>query len=66
MPMYGLPQGLIDPPRHRPDASEESLPEHGRLGRAPGTMILVIVFLLAFAVYYFANWKLLSFLWKIG
>jgi hypothetical protein len=24
------------------------------------------VFLLAFMLYYFANWKLLSFLWKIG
>jgi hypothetical protein len=33
---------------------------------APGTMILVLVFLAAFATYYFANWKLLSFVWKIG
>jgi len=24
------------------------------------------VFLLAFMLYYFTNWKLLSFLWKIG
>jgi len=29
-------------------------------------MILVFVFLAAFVVYYFANWKLLSFVWKIG
>jgi hypothetical protein len=29
-------------------------------------MVLVLVFLLAFAVYYFANWKILSFVWKIG
>jgi hypothetical protein len=29
-------------------------------------MILVLVFLVSFAVYYFANWKLLSFVWKIG
>ena len=29
-------------------------------------LILVLVFLAAFATYYFANWKLLSFVWKIG
>jgi hypothetical protein len=32
----------------------------------PGTMILVFIFLLAFVVYYFANWNLLSRLWQIG
>jgi cytochrome c oxidase subunit I len=61
----GIPQGLIRPPRAVTVADERNLPT-GRLGHAPGTMILVAVFLAAFAVYYFANWKLLSFVWKIG
>jgi hypothetical protein len=33
---------------------------------APGTLVLVFVFLVAFIVYYFVNWNLLSFLWRIG
>jgi cytochrome c oxidase subunit I len=61
----GIPQGIIRPPRPVTAADERNLPT-GRLGHAPGTMILVGVFLLAFAVYYFANWKILSFVWKIG
>ncbi|HSJ12771.1 MAG TPA: cbb3-type cytochrome c oxidase subunit I [Longimicrobiales bacterium] len=61
----GIPQGLVRPPRATTLADEDTLPT-GRLGHAPGTMVLVLVFLLAFAVYYFANWKLLSFVWKIG
>jgi cytochrome c oxidase subunit I len=61
----GLPQGVIRPPRPVTVADEANLP-HGKLGHAPGTMVLVLIFLLAFATYYFANWKLLSFVWKIG
>jgi hypothetical protein len=38
----------------------------GRLGPAPGSIILIFIFLAAFVVYYFVNWKLLSFVWKIG
>lgn len=66
MPQYGLPPGLLRPPRQLPEDAEEGLEEHGKLGNAPGTMILVLVFLAAFALYYFTNWKLLSFVWKIG
>ncbi len=66
MPQYGLPPGLLRPPRRLPEDAEEGLEEHGKLGNAPGTMILVLVFLAAFALYYFTNWKLLSFVWKIG
>jgi hypothetical protein len=29
-------------------------------------LVLVFVFLAAFALYYFVNWKLLSVLWRIG
>jgi cytochrome c oxidase subunit I len=61
----GIPQGIINPPRAVTVADEQNLPS-GKLGHAPGTMILVAVFLTAFAVYYFANWKILSFVWKIG
>jgi cytochrome c oxidase subunit I len=61
----GLPQGIVRPPRPVTVADEVHLPT-GRFGTAPGTMVLVLVFLAAFATYYFANWKLLSFVWKIG
>jgi hypothetical protein len=69
MPMYGLPPGLLRPPR--PLSAEEreadDLPRPGsKLGQVPGTMILVLVFFAAFVTYYFLNWKLLSFVWKIG
>jgi hypothetical protein len=62
----GLPQGLLNPPRPVAEDAGDDLPEYGRLGQAPGTMILVLIFLAAFALYYFTNWKLLSFVWKIG
>ncbi|HEX9728679.1 MAG TPA: hypothetical protein VGA37_09255 [Gemmatimonadales bacterium] len=60
MPFDGVPQGIINPPG-QPAAGDG--PEHAK---APGTLILVFVFLAAFVVYYFVNWKLLSFLWKVG
>ena len=69
-PIAGIPQGLTNPPIHPPNADElnEQLhaPARGILGPTPGTMVLVGVFFLAFMLYYFTNWKLLSFLWRIG
>jgi cytochrome c oxidase subunit 1 len=66
----GVPQGLTSPPLHPANADElnEALhaPGRGIAGATPGTLALVAVFLLAFMLYYFTNWKLLSFLWKIG
>jgi cytochrome c oxidase subunit 1 len=44
--------------------AQESIPEEGR-DRTPGTMILAGVFLLSFAVYYFANWLWLSDVWHV-
>ena len=38
----------------------------GIMGPMPGTIVLVFVFLAAFVVYFFVNWKILSFLWRIG
>ena len=66
----GVPQGLTNPPVHPRNADElnEQLhaPGRGIGGPTPGTLVLVAVFFLAFILYYFTNWKLLSFLWRIG
>ena len=61
----GIPQGITDPPR-RSAEGEKALESGSKLGWAPGTMVLVFVFLAAFATYYFVNWKLLSFIWQVG
>jgi hypothetical protein len=67
MPMHGLPQGLVNPPRPVTEEDENRLnTQHGKWGPTPGTVVLVAIFLAAFATYYFTNWKLLSFLWQIG
>ncbi|MFN0181001.1 MAG: cbb3-type cytochrome c oxidase subunit I [Gemmatimonadales bacterium] len=68
-PIAGIPQGITKPPRHAPNVDElaaQMHATHGRLGPAPGTLVLVLVFLAAFVVYFFVNWKVLSFVWKIG
>ncbi len=68
--MAGVPQGLTHPPRHAADVDSrwEELhgPKMGWMGPAPGTLILVFVFLAAFMLYFFVNWKVLSFVWRIG
>lgn len=57
---HGLPPGFVSPPRR-----VENLEEiEGQ--RATGTLVLAAVFLAAFILYYFVNWKLLSLVWKIG
>lgn len=62
----GLPPGITHPPRPLVPGDEANVSDYGRLGVAPGTMVLVIIFLVAFITYYFVNWKLLSFLWQVG
>lgn len=59
----GVPQGIVrlPPQLHDVDASAAA----HRAG-APGTVILVFVFLAVFILYYFTNWKVLSMLWKMG
>ena len=68
--MAGVPGGITHPPTHAPDVDERNTvlhgPEAGRMGPVPGTLMLVFVFLGAFVVYYFVNWKMLTFLWKVG
>lgn len=67
MHMHGVPQGITNPPRPITEEDVEAVESrHGRLGPTPGTVVLVAIFLAAFALYYFTNWKLLSFLWQIG
>jgi cytochrome c oxidase subunit 1 len=59
----GLPPSVVKlPPQiHRGEKVEEV----ERQG-TPGTLVLVFIFLLAFVLYYFNNWQLLSRVWKIG
>ena len=69
-PIVGIPNGLTNPPVHAANVDElnEALhaPSRGIAGATPGTLALVGIFLVSFVVYYFVNWKLLTFLWKIG
>jgi cytochrome c oxidase subunit 1 len=59
----GLPQGVIKLPQQVHNGPQvAALHESG----LKGTMVLAIIFLIAFALYYFTNWKILSFLWKVG
>jgi cytochrome c oxidase subunit 1 len=66
----GIPQGLTHPPVHVADVdarnTELHQAKHGIMGATPGTIVLVFVFLAAFVVYFFVNWKILSFVWRIG
>ncbi len=47
-----------------PVAASTSEPDSGHRG-TPGTMTLVLIFLLVFVVYYFANWLWLSDVWQV-
>jgi cytochrome c oxidase subunit 1 len=68
--MRGVPRGITHPPRHAANVDELNAalhaPGRGIMGPAPGTLVLVFVFLAAFMLYFFVNWKVLSFVWKIG
>ena len=68
--MAGVPHGITHPPLHPPDVDARNAELHGEgaglMGPAPGTIVLVFVFLAAFIVFYFFNWKVLTFLWRIG
>ena len=59
----GIPQGILRLPAQTHSA-EASAAAH-EVG-APGTVVLVFVFLAVFILYYFTNWKILSMIWKIG
>ncbi len=64
----GVPQGVLKlpPQTYILTGDEKVTAERGPIHHAPGTLVLVAIFLAAFIVYYFVNWKLLSAIWKIG
>ena len=68
MTFHGIPQGVTGLPKqaHGAEAGEAEGEAFAKAQRLKGTYILIGVFLAAFMLYYFVNWKLLSFVWKIG
>jgi hypothetical protein len=66
MSWYGLPPGITNPPGPIPPAAAAEAEEKHAGAQTPGTLVLVFVFLAAFVLYYFINWKLLSFVWRVG
>ncbi|HET9271040.1 MAG TPA: cbb3-type cytochrome c oxidase subunit I [Vicinamibacterales bacterium] len=59
----GVPQGVWRLPRQTHAGA--TVAEVHRAG-TPGTLVLVSIFFACFVLYYFANWKILSSLWKVG
>lgn len=49
----------------RAQAALAGTPEHDDHHRTPGTFVLTLIFLLSFAIYYFANWKALADVWHV-
>jgi len=61
-PVVGKPmEAWSAEPRGQTDATAQAVDAH----KIPGTLVLALVFLTAFAVYYFANWAWLSDLWEV-
>ncbi len=59
----GVPQGIWRlPAQVHQGAAVAAVHRTG----TPGTFTLVLIFFGCFVLYYFANWKILSFLWKVG
>ncbi len=61
--LSGLPQGILKPPAQIHQGAHVA---KVHLKGAQGTMVLVFIFFACFVLYYFVNWKILSFLWKVG
>jgi cytochrome c oxidase subunit 1 len=61
-------EGRAAPPAPQPVAA--AITGHGNIGIggfvAPGTFTLALVFLVAFVLYYFVNWKYLSTVWPLS
>jgi hypothetical protein len=56
--MSNHPEGVKNAIAHEAEGQAE-------LHEAPGTMVLVLILLVTFAVYYFANWKALADAWYV-
>lgn len=52
---------MTDPSKGDTPADKKDDPNH----HAPGTSVLVLILLVSFAVYYFANWKALAGVWPV-
>ncbi|HRO68416.1 MAG TPA: cbb3-type cytochrome c oxidase subunit I, partial [Pseudobdellovibrionaceae bacterium] len=59
----GIPQGVLRLPAQMHEG-DKVVAVHKK--GAPGTMVLIMIFFACFVLYYFVNWKILSFLWKVG
>ncbi|MDH4224950.1 MAG: cbb3-type cytochrome c oxidase subunit I [Deltaproteobacteria bacterium] len=58
-----VPQGVLKLP---PQTYSEAKSAEAHAKGAPGTLVLVFIFLGLFVLYYFTNWKMLSQVWRIG
>jgi cytochrome c oxidase subunit 1 len=59
----GIPQGVLKLPAQVHTGPKA---EHLHTQGVRGTIVLVAIFFVCFILYYFTNWKMLSFLWKVG
>lgn len=59
----GIPQGVLKLPKQAHTGDYVGVIHHTG---ARGTVVLVGIFFVCFVLYYFVNWKILSFLWKVG
>ena len=59
----GIPQGILRfPAQAHAGPRADAVHAQG----VKGTVVLIAIFFACFILYYFTNWKLLSFLWKVG
>lgn len=56
---------MTKPAKEIADAIAHESEGQAELHEAPGTAVLVIILLVSFAVYYFANWKALADAWYV-
>ncbi|NUM89245.1 MAG: cytochrome C oxidase subunit I, partial [Bdellovibrionales bacterium] len=59
----GIPQGILRLPKQ---VHEGPHVEEAHKQGAKGTVVFCAIFFVCFVLYYFVNWKILSFLWKVG
>ncbi len=58
-------QAWNEEPRAQVETEVESGAETSGEHKTSGTLVLAVVFLVAFAVYYFANWMWLADVWEV-
>ncbi len=58
-------EGPMQPWHDEPARPADAVVEHDGEHKTPGTLILAVIFLVSFAVYYFANWMWLADVWEV-